>query len=141
MAEAYNGSFGYLYDADGVWLTNVYSVEANIDVGTEEIKKAGSRWVGHKQTTLKGTGSFTGYLVTTNLKDKLLRIANNANAPFVTELIVKLADPEASGAYRVRLKNVMFDKIPLIKYEVGAVVEEEMSFVFSGTEILDRIVV
>ncbi|CDN42092.1 phage tail tube protein [Paenibacillus sp. P22] len=141
MAEAYNGSFGYLYDADGVWLTNVYSVEANIDVGVEEIKKAGSRWLGHKPTTLKGTGSFTGYLVTTNLKDKLLRIANNANAPFVTELIVKLADPEASGAYRVRLKNVMFDKIPLIKYEVGAVVEEEMSFVFSGTEILDRIVV
>ncbi|WP_127506933.1 phage tail tube protein [Paenibacillus humicus] len=141
MAEAYSGNHGKLFDADGNWLTNVFQVEVNIDVDIEEIKRAGSRWKGHKVTGLKGTGSYTSYLLTTNFKDKLLKVTNDTSAPFVTELIVKLADPEASGAYRVRVKNVMFDKIPVIKFAVGEVVEEEHSFVFSEVELLDRIVV
>ncbi|MMZ65171.1 hypothetical protein D1872_275590 [compost metagenome] len=64
---------------------------------------------------------------------------DDISSPFVTELVVKLDDPESFGAYRVRLKNVTFDKIPLINYEVGAIVEHELTFVFSGAEIMDKL--
>lgn len=62
-----------------------------------------------------------------------------SGSPYVTELIVKIDDPEAFGAYRVRLKNVTFDRIPVVNYEVGSIVEQEYTFVFSGYEILDAI--
>nr|WP_259544479.1 phage tail tube protein [Heyndrickxia oleronia] len=62
------------------------------------------------------------------------------NLPFVTELILKLADPEAYGFERVRLKGVQFDRIDLIRFEAGSVVEQELPFTFSGMEWLDKIV-
>lgn len=134
-----SGNYGYLYDADGEWLSNVTGVEANIDIGLEEIKIAGTRWVGNKTTSLKGTGTIKSYMVTSEFIEKMLQVTDDVSSPYTTELIVKLDDPESFGAYRVRLKNVTFDKIPIVSYEVGSIVEQELSFVFSGSQVLDKI--
>ena len=134
-----SGNYGFLYDIDGNWLTNTTAVEANIEIGMEEIRLAGTRWLGNKTTTLKGTGSITGYMVTSEWIEKMAQVTDDASSPFVTELIVKLDDPESFGAYRVRLKNVTFDNIPVINFEVGSIVEQEYTFVFSGYEVLDAI--
>ncbi|MCG7386875.1 phage tail tube protein [Paenibacillus sp. ACRRY] len=134
-----SGNYGQLFDQDGVWLSNVTSVEANIEIGMEEIKLAGTRWLGNKTTTLKGSGSINGYLVTSEWIEKMAQVTDDVSSPYVTELVVKLDDPESFGAYRVRLKNVTFDRIPVINYEVGTIVEQEFTFVFSGYEILDKI--
>ncbi|GIP55247.1 phage tail tube protein [Paenibacillus vini] len=138
-SKVINGNFGQVFDQDGNWLTNITGCEATIEIGLEEIKLAGTRWLGSKVTTLKGAGSLNGYLVTSEFIEKAMRVMDDISSPFVTELVVKLDDPESFGAYRVRLKNVTFDKIPLINYEVGAIVEHELTFVFSGAEIMDKL--
>lgn len=138
-SKVINGNFGQVFDQDGNWLTNITGCEATIEIGLEEIKLAGTRWLGNKVTTLKGAGSLNGYLVTSEFIEKAMQVMDDVSSPFVTELVVKLDDPESFGAYRVRLKNVTFDKIPLINYEVGSIVEQELTFVFSGAEILDKI--
>lgn len=134
-----NGNFGQVFDQDGNWLTNITGCEATIEIGLEEVKLAGTRWLGNKVTTLKGAGSLSGYLVTSEFIEKAMQVMDDVSSPFVTELVVKLDDPESFGAYRVRLKNVTFDKIPLINFEVGAIVEQELTFVFSGAEVLDKL--
>ncbi|MFD1135579.1 phage tail tube protein [Paenibacillus urinalis] len=138
-SKTIDGSFGKLLDADGNWMTNVTGVTADVAIGMEEIPVAGTRWLGHKPTTLKGSGSINGFLVTTNFIEKVMAITNDRSAPFFTELIVVLDDPAAYGAYRARLKNVTFDKIPLAGYEHGTTVKQELTFVFSGSELLDKI--
>ncbi|UYO07851.1 phage tail tube protein [Paenibacillus sp. PSB04] len=133
-----NGTYGYVYH-DGTWLTNIKSAEANVEITKEEIKRAGTRWTAHKVTGLSGTGTISGYKVTSEFVERIGKIADDSKGTFITELILKLEDPESYGAYRVRLKGVTFDKIPLMHFEVGAIVEEELPFNFTGYELLDKI--
>lgn len=135
-----NGSFGSVFNADGEWLTNVKSAEATVEITKEEISRAGTRWTAHKVTGLKGSGTIAGYRVTTALIEAIGSIADDTKGAYVTELRMKLDDPEAFGAYSVRLKGVQFDQIPLIKYELNAIVEEELPFTFTGYELVDKIV-
>lgn len=133
-----NGSFGEVWK-EGKWLTNFGSAEASVEITKEEVKRAGTRWIGHKVTALKGTGTITGFKITTELIEEIGQITNDRKGAFVTELILKLDDPEAFNAFRVRLKGVMFDTIPLVKFEAGALVEDEFQFTFDGYEFLDKI--
>lgn len=133
-----NGTYGYVYH-DGTWLTNIKSAEANVEITKEEIKRAGTRWTAHKVTGLSGTGTISGYKVTSEFVERIGKISDDSQGTFITELILKLEDPESYGAYRVRLKGVTFDKIPLMHFEVGAIVEEELPFNFTGYELLDKI--
>jgi len=134
-----DGTWGTVYH-NGVWLTSVKKVEAKVEVGKEEIKTAGTRWVGYKTTSLTGTGSIGMYKVSSEWIRAIGRISDDKTAPFVTELIVKLDDPGVDGTERVRLKGVQFDTIPLANYEVGAMVEDELNFTFTGYELLDALV-
>lgn len=134
-----DGSFGEVFDADGDWLTNITKCEINVDIGKEEIQRAGTRWVGHKVTSLTGTGTISGYKITSDFIEKIGQIANDRQGGYVTEIITKLDDPESFGAERIRVKNVQFDTIPLANYEVGSIVEEELPFTFSEYELLDKI--
>jgi hypothetical protein len=133
-----NGQYGEVWQ-DGKWLTNVQSAEATVEINKEEIMRSGTRWVGHKVTSLKGSGTIKGYKVTSDFITLIGSVASDRGKPYVTELILKLNDPESFGAERVRLKSVQFDQIPLGKFEVGAIVEEELPFTFSGYDMLDII--
>lgn len=134
-----SGNFVKVYTADGAWLSNAKSIEATVEINKEEIPRAGTRWVGHKATTLTGSGTLSGYLVTTELLAAIASIADDDGVGYVTELRAKLADPEAYGAYDVRLKGVQFDSIPLIDAEVGSIVEQELPFTFADFEFLNHI--
>ncbi|WP_316245785.1 phage tail tube protein [Paenibacillus tuaregi] len=133
-----NGTYGYVYH-NGQWLTNIKTAEANVEITKEEIKRSGTRWTAHKVTGLNGTGTISGYKVTSEFVELIGQVADDSKGTFITELILKLEDPESYGAYRVRLKGVMFDKIPLVHFEVGSLVEEELPFNFTGYELLDVI--
>ena len=133
-----NGSYGEVW-TEGKWLTNVQSAEAIVDIEKEEIKRSGTRWTGHKVVGLTGSGTITGYKITSDFIKSVGAVANDRNKPYVTELIMKLDDPESFGAERIRLKAVQFDRIPLSKFEVGSLVEEELPFTFSGYDLLDEI--
>ena len=133
-----NGSFGKMFDADGNWLTNVTQAEANVEINKEEVMRAGTRWVGHKTTSLTGSGSMTGYKITNDFIKRIAQVADDSKGAFVTELVMKLDDPENNeGKTWVRLKGVQFDSIPLLSYEVNSLVTDETPFTFSGFEYLD----
>lgn len=132
--QTLNGQFGKLYH-DGVWLTNVYSAQASVEIGKEEIKVAGTRWVGHKQVSVKGSGTMTGYKITNDLAKKMTHAIASSRKTFVTELVMKLEDPDnPKGKVWVRLKGVQFDSISILNYEHGSTVTEETPFTFYGYE-------
>jgi predicted DNA-binding ribbon-helix-helix protein len=132
-----NGSFGKMFH-DGEWLTNVTKAEATVEISKEEVPRAGTRWIGHKVTSLTGSGSMTGYKITNDFVKKIAQVADDNQGSFVTELIMKIDDPENhEGKTYIRLKGVQFDSIPLLNYEVGSIVEEETPFTFSQFEYLD----
>ena len=66
-------------------------------------------------------------------------VATSDQPSYRTELITELDDPEAYGAERIRLMNVMFDNIDLSKFESGKEIDEEWKFTFEGYELLDPI--
>ena len=132
------GTFGYIYK-EGKWLSQYNKAKASVDIGKAEIKPAGDRWVRHKVISLKGTGSISGYKVTDELLQEVGVVAHSDKPSMRTELIFKLDDPEAFGAERIRLMNVMFDKIDLANWEHSKEIEEEWPFTFEGYELLDPI--
>lgn len=131
-----NGAFGKLYH-EGEWLTNVTGVELNIDINYEEVARAGTRVMGHKATTITMDGTIQSHKVTRRFVDAISQILDDSRGAFVTELITEINDPEnpeMSGF--VRIKGVQFNTIPLLNYEHGSLVEEELQFVFTGYERL-----
>jgi len=133
-----NGSYGECH-CEGKWLTNIYKMSADIEPSYGDVKMSGSRWTGQKLLGLKGSGSISGYKITSELVQNVARITDDRKSEYVTELISKLDDPEAYGYERVRLKHVKFSKIPIVGWEVGSMVEEEWPFTFVGVEWLDKI--
>jgi predicted DNA-binding ribbon-helix-helix protein len=132
-----NGSFGKMFH-DGEWLTNVTKAEATVEISKEEVPRSGTRWIGHKVISLTGSGSMTGYKITNDFVKKIAQVADDNRGSFVTELIMKIDDPENhEGKTYIRLKGVQFDSIPLLNYELNSIVEEETPFTFSGFEYLD----
>jgi len=131
-----SGRFGKLFNAAGNWLTNVTTVNATVEFEKEDVKVSGSRWNGKKVNGINGTGDFTGYLVTSELIEQIGQGTDDTRSALVTELIYSVTDPDNGGTYRVRLKGVTFDSIPLITSEVGAMVENDFPFTFTGYQIM-----
>ena len=86
---------------------------------------------------MKGTGSISGYKVTDELLKEVSVVAQSEKPSFRTELIFTLEDPESVGAERIRLMNVMFDKVDLANWEHSTEIQEEWPFTFEGYELLD----
>ena len=134
--QTMNGQFGKLFH-DGVWMTNITSAQASVEIGKEEIKIAGSRWIGHKQVSLTGSGTMTGYKITNDLAKKIGNVFYARNKSFVTELVMKIDDVDnPKGKVWIRLMGVQFDVIPLLNYEHGSIVTEETPFTFYGFQYL-----
>lgn len=115
---------------DGTEQTNVSECTAKVSLDKKELNVVGDEWTRHKRGTKKGTGTFSGYHVTS---DMILRDFKRF------ELIVSLEDPEAYGFERIRLMNCMADEVNLINLKVGDLVMEESPFTFEGYEMLDAI--
>lgn len=129
-----NGAFGKLHH-EGEWMTNVTGIELSVDINYEEIARAGTRVLGHKATTITMSGTINSYKVTRRFVDAISQILDDSKGAFVTELMAEMNDPEnpeMSGFYRI--KGVQFNTIPLLNYEHGSIVEEELQFVFTGYE-------
>ncbi len=132
-----NGSYGACYE-NGEWLMNVTNATGTVQINKEEIFRSGTRWAGHKVMGLVGSGSITGYKMSPSMIKRIGQVANDRSVAFVTELIMKLDDPDSpEGKQRVRYKGVQFDVINLMGYETNSLVTEETPFTFSGFEYLD----
>lgn len=124
------GTFGEVY-IDGKWQTNFNHLEATVEIEKRELRLSGNQWTVHKKGPLKGTGTMSGFKVTSDM-------IRRGFSKF--EIISKLADPEAYGHERIRLINCMPDRIQLANWTAGEEVTEEIPFTFEGYELLDPIV-
>lgn len=125
-----NGTYGQVF-IDGNWQTNFNHMEASVAVQKKELNLAGDPWVRHKKGAMKGTGTISGFKVTSDM-------IHRGFAKFT--LVSKLMDPEAYGFERITLNNVMLDKLQLVNWTAGEEVKEEVSFTFEGYTLNDAII-
>lgn len=123
------GTYGQVF-IDGNWQANFNHLEAKVEVQKKELNLSGDSWVRHKLGAKKGTGTVSGFKVTSFMLEKGFN---------KFEIISKLADPESYGFERVRLVNVIPDRLQLANWTAGEEVKEEISFTFEGYELLDPI--
>lgn len=124
------GTYGQAF-IDGIWQTNINHLEATVEIQKRELNLSGDPWVKHKKGPMKGTGTMSGFKVTSDM-------IKRGFGKF--EIVSKLDDPEAYGHERIRLMNVMPDRLQLANWTAGEEVTEEVPFTFEGYELLDPIV-
>ncbi|MFZ4454336.1 phage tail tube protein [Salibacterium aidingense] len=133
------GNYGYVYDENGNWLANVMSFEAGFDINKEDIERSGTRKIGKKTTGLDGSGTMGTHKVSSTFISRVMAVLKDSSAPYVTELNVKLEDPDNGGVERWRIKGVQFDNVPIANFEVGSIMEEEFNFTFDDAELVEQI--
>ncbi|MDR0268369.1 phage tail tube protein [Paenibacillus sp.] len=124
------GTYGQAY-INGVWQTNINKLEASVELEKRELNLVGSDWKVHKNGIKKGTGTMSGYKVTSDMIQRGFTKFN---------IISKLDDPESFGHERVELINCVPDKIQLANWTAGEEVQEETTFTFEGYVLVDPIV-
>lgn len=114
-------------------------IEAKISAEREDVQFGID--VDSKMTKLKAEGKMTITKVYTRFEE--VRKAWNRGEDLRFEIMAKLADPDAVGkqAERYSIGNVWFNELPLINWEKGSIVEEEIAFGFTATDMqnLDKI--
>lgn len=124
------GTYGQVF-IDGVWQTNINKLEASVEVEKRELKLAGREWTTHKLGAKKGTGTMSGYKVTSDMINRGFGKFNITN---------KLSDPESYGFERIEFENCVVDKIQLANWTAGEEVTEETAFTFEGYRLTNPIV-
>lgn len=125
------GTYGQIF-IDGNWQSNLNHLEATVEVDKRELNLVGTEWSTFKPGRKKGTGTMSGYKVTSEM-------INRGFKKF--EIISKLDDPEAYGHERIRISGCMADRIQLANWTAGEEVAEEVPFTFESYELLDPIVI
>ena len=83
-------------------------------------------------------GSLSLYKVNSRMIKYLSSSIKEGKMPKFT-LIGKLADPDSQGTERIVVKNVSFDDLTLMDFEVSTLGETEHPFTATNWEILDSI--
>lgn len=131
-----NGAFVKVHH-EGQWMTSANAVEIVSEINFENVPRSGTRKIGKKATTVESTGTLKGLKVNHKLVKAIGQIMDDSKGSFVTELIAEVNDPDAPDAKaHIRVIGVQFSTIPVLNTEHGAVVEEELPFVFDDYEFL-----
>ncbi|WP_416045959.1 phage tail tube protein [Priestia megaterium] len=117
---------------NGKWVTNAKGVELQGEINYEDIPRAGNRALGKKATTIEWTGTLTNYKINHDFIKAISQVRHENKTAYVTELMVEINDPESPDTKAwIRVKGVQFTTIPVLNFEVGEIVEEELPFVFT----------
>lgn len=118
------GTFGRVLLND-IWMTNFTGLEAKEENDWTEVKLVGSRRSKHKLTSIKGSGTITGFKISSDLQSYLL-----ANPDQEFKIISYLGDPEALGTEEVIFNSVKFSTNELANWKAGELVQESWPFVY-----------
>lgn len=127
-----NGSWGQLW-WDGELIYEVESFDAKVTVEREDVVMAGTLDIDSKMTGLKGEGTFRVKKVFSRGLKKLLS-AWKEGRDIRSQLIGKLADPDAYGTERVVINNVWFNELTLMQFEKGPLTRE-FPFGFTPSDV------
>ena len=127
-----SGTWGQLW-WDGELIYEVEAFEAKVTPEREDVAMAGTLDVDSKITGLKGEGSFRIKKVYSRGIKKLLS-AWKSGRDVRSQLVGKLADPDAYGSERVVINNVWFNDLTLMQFEKGPLTRE-FSFGFTPSDV------
>ena len=121
-----------------VWLDNetvadLKSIEAKISAERTDVQLGLS--VDSKITGLKGEGTLTIYKVYTRGKKILENWAKGKDTR--SRIVTSIKDPDSLRGQeeRVSIDNVWFNSIDLVKFSRGEIVEEEIPFGFTPSDV------
>ncbi|WP_203640682.1 phage tail tube protein [Levilactobacillus andaensis] len=124
---------------DKIWpMIEANQVKAKLEKNKEDVQTLGSRWKHKKTTSVEGTGTVGGYLISSNwLKYALPYIQGGKDLYF--ELMLVIEDPTSkAGKQTVLLKDVNLDDIPIADFEADdGVMEWESDFTFEGFDLVE----
>lgn len=132
-----NGTHGSLW-INGDEIGEVKSFQVKVEFQKEEIKMVGSMATDTKYMGYTVKGSLSLHKINSRMIKYLSDNIKAGKEPRFT-LIGKLADPDASGTERIAIKNVSFDDLTLMDWEVGSVGSSEHPFTATSWEVLDKI--
>lgn len=127
--KRWNGSHGKVW-WDNELLFEIEKFEVNVEPQREDVLIGNS--VDSKIVSLKGTGTITIKSVINRNLNKFLEEWKAGHDPRTT-LVGLLEDPDMIDAQkeRVSIDNVWFNKLDLMSFEKGKVVEKEYPFGFT----------
>ena len=126
------GAYGELW-LDNEKVADLKSIEAKISADRTDVQLGLS--VDSKITGLKGEGTLTIYKVYTRGKKILENWAKGKDTR--SRIVTSIKDPDSLRGQeeRVSIDNVWFNSIDLVKFSRGEIVEEEIPFGFTPSDV------
>lgn len=132
-----NGTYGRVWVNDEV-RANIKSFEAKLSLTYEEIQVSDDLGTHQKYMGHSGEGTATFHKFDSYFAKLLAEGIKTGDLPEVN-IVARLSDPSAYGAERVKLSEVTFDELTIMKFEGKTPTEEELPFKFADYELLDLI--
>ena len=132
-----NGSFGKVW-VDGELFANVKSFEAKNTLNYEDVEIAGDLGTHQKYMGYEGSGTMTLHKIDTRIGKKMASAVKTGEMPEIN-IVSSLSDPAAYGAERVKLIEVTFDEVTLMKFANKELQEEEVPFKYADYDYIDMI--
>ena len=130
-----NGTHGSLWINDQE-VSGVKSFQVKAEFQKEEVKIAGQMATDTKYMGYSVKGSLSLHKVNSRMIRFISDSIKAGKEPRFT-LIGKLADPDADGVERIAVKNVSFDDLTLMDWEVGSIGQSEHPFTATDWDVLD----
>lgn len=134
--EVINGTFGHLW-VNGEIVAEVKSFQVKLDLTWEEVSMADRLTPGRKLIGADISGELTLHKVDSKFQ-KMYKNAINGEVPDI-EFIGAVEDPQAKGAERIMLEEVIFTSLDLMKYEMKTLTEQSLPFNAANYDYLDMI--
>lgn len=135
--RVFNGTFGEVW-LDGTYLPQATSLEAKVSLDKEEVDQCRKWSKGYKITGVDGKGTLKMNKIDSTFISLLSGEMQKGKTSSHT-LISKVDDPDAFGAERIQLTDVVFDELTLADWELKKLQEESIAFTFGGWKVLESV--
>ncbi|AYJ38874.1 phage tail tube protein [Lactiplantibacillus paraplantarum] len=110
---------------------------AKLEKNKEDVQTLGSRWKHKKTTSVEGTGTLGGYLISSNWSKYALPYINGGKDLYF-EATLTINDPtSAAGTQTLHFTDVNLDDVPFADFEADDdVMQWESDFTFEGVSLI-----
>lgn len=131
-----SGTFGKVW-LDGIQVFEAKACEAKVEIQQEPVKQTGRLVDGQKMTGYSGSGTLRLNKVFSRAQILLTDLLKQGINPEFT-VMSEVKDPAALGAERIILTGVQLSTLPVIGWELGALLEEELPFTFMDWKLATK---
>lgn len=131
--EVARGMYGHIYD-EGEFMDNVTEFEAKAKFKKKAIERANAFMDGHRIMGGSGEGKMKLHLTNAEF---VKRLSEDPDRLYTFIGDVDDPDSETSAAnYKVAIKGINFDEVPIHQFKVGETIEIDVPFTFHDWEWL-----